>query len=280
MGTNGIDIDTETMLDDGALRVPRPDRGQVPGKRTLEDRIPDAGYLRSGSSGGLGATDSFALAPLVDRIAYSMARGLVVAMKELEEHIASETRKVGDTVDRRLDILQANLQELSNFVGEQRAMNLAVQGQVHELSAGLKDTDARQTASTEALRKEAQEFSASVTQRIESSTTVLRESDARLAADIGALKSETASSSQALAERIDGICKDLAIQQEDLAAVKTTLTAFASRVDALVARLDRQAEAVRSMYTAYSQRETELEQLVDGLAKLRAFPTPLPSTAL
>ena len=45
-------------------------------------------------------------------------------------------------------------------------------------------------------------------------------------------------------------------------------------MDALGERLDRQAEAVRSMYAAYSQRETELEQLVDGLARLRAFPNP------
>jgi chromosome segregation ATPase len=256
------------------------DRSQAGTRRTLEDRIPDTAYLRSASPMGLGATESFALAPLVDRIAFSMARGLVVAMKELEDHIANETRKVGDAVDRRLDILQTNLQELSGFMGEQRSTNAAVQGQLQELSAGLKETDARHTAGVEALRKEAQETSAAVSQRIESATTSLRESDARLAAELGALQSQTASSSQALAERIDGVCKDLAIQQEDLTAVKATLTAFASRVEALATRLDRQAEAVRSMYTAYSQRETELEQLVDGLAKLRAFPTPLPSTGL
>ena len=35
------------------------------------------------------ATDDFALAPLVDKIAFGIARGLVVAMKELEHHIAS-----------------------------------------------------------------------------------------------------------------------------------------------------------------------------------------------
>ena len=52
MGTNGMEIDTEARLDDGTLRVPKPDRGQAPGKRTLEDRIPDAGYLRSASAGG------------------------------------------------------------------------------------------------------------------------------------------------------------------------------------------------------------------------------------
>jgi uncharacterized protein involved in exopolysaccharide biosynthesis len=45
-------------------------------------------------------------------------------------------------------------------------------------------------------------------------------------------------------------------------------------------RLDRQAEALRSMYSAYAQRETALEQLVDGLARLKAYPAPAPANRL
>ena len=108
----------------------------------------------------------------------------------------------------------------------------------------------------------------------------LQESDARQAADLAALQNETRAHSQAVSERIDSLCKELGVHQEDIAAVKATLCTFCSRVDALVERLDRQAEAVRSMCTAYSQRETELEQLVDGLARLRAYPTPLPANGL
>ena len=108
----------------------------------------------------------------------------------------------------------------------------------------------------------------------------LQESDARQAADLAALQNETRALSQAVSERIDSLCKELGVHQEDIAAVKATLCTFCSRVDALVERLDRQAEAVRSMCTAYSQRETELEQLVDGLARLRAYPTPLPANGL
>ena len=289
MGTNGIEIPTEAGHDDAALRIPKLDHSQAlgpfekpaAGKRAAEDRTTDAAYLRlGGQTEQAEAAENFALAPLVDKIAYGIARGLVVAMKELENHIASETRKVGDNVDRRLDLLQTNLQDLSRFVGEQRTTNAGVQDRLHELSVGIKETDERQAAGVEAVRREAQEFSTSVSQRIESSAASLRESDARLAGDLGALQTQTASLSQSLSERIDGICRELGIQQEDLAAVKEALCAFTSRVDALVERLDRQAEAVRSMYTAYSQRETELEQLVDGLARLRAFPTPLPTPGL
>jgi chromosome segregation ATPase len=210
--------------------------------------------------------DDFALAPLVDKIAYGIARGLVVAVKELEQHIASETRKVGDSVDRRLDAVQASIQELSKFVGEQRSTNSAVEGRLQELSAGVKEADARQVAAVEAL-------SASTTQRIDAAAAAQKEADARRAAEIAAL-------SQSLSERIDGICKELGVHQEDLSAIKTALGTFTNRVDALVERLDRQAEAVRSMYAAYSQRETELEQVVDGLARLRAFPTPMPANGL
>lgn len=306
MGTNGTDIATEPRLEEDRLRIPKVELTQADWGQTLAslDKTP-AKKRAPGGPEATEATEDFVLAPLVDKIAYGIARGLVVAVKELENHIANETRKVGDAVDRRLDTLQTSLQDLYNFAGEQRASNSSVQGQLQELKAGLEETDARQAADVEAIRKEAQEFSVAVSQRIETSTASLQESDARQAAELDALRTETreASSSvservnvqgadlaalqnetklfsQAISERVDGLCKDLGIHQEDIAAVKTALCTFSSRVDTLVERLDRQAEAVRSMCTAYSQRETELEQLVDGLARLRAFPTPLPKTGL
>ncbi|HWB84014.1 MAG TPA: hypothetical protein VG675_07730 [Bryobacteraceae bacterium] len=215
----------------------------------------------------------FVLAPLVDKIAYGIARGLVVAVKELEEHIATETRRVGDTVDRRLDVLQASMQEFSRFVVEQQSLNTAVQGQLEMLTNGIRESDARQTAAEETRRTETAVLSKSVFERIDAAVAAQREADLQRAAEIAAL-------SKSLLERIESLCKELGVQQEDLAAIKSTLAAFSTRTDALVERLDRQGEAVRSMYTAYSQRETELEQLVDGLARLRAFPTPMPSNGL
>jgi chromosome segregation ATPase len=191
--------------------------------------------------------EDFALAPLVDKIAFGIARGLVEAVRELDHHIASETRKVGDTIERRLDTLQGSLLELSTFVAEQRSTNSMVEDRLQQLTAAGAE---------------------------------LRETDVRQAADLAALQIETRSFSQSLSERTDTLCKELGVQQEDIAAVKATLSTFCSRADALAERLDRQAEAVRSMYTAYSQRETELEQLVDGLARLRAYPTPLPGNGL
>src|SRR5579863_7306632 len=125
MATNGTDIALETRhpLDHMPAR-----------KRTLDHRAPEAEYLTSaGASDPVEAAEDFALAPLVDKIAYGIARGLIVAVKELEHHIASETRKVGDSVGRGLDALQVGMQELSQFVGEQRSTNVAVQDQLRLL---------------------------------------------------------------------------------------------------------------------------------------------------
>ncbi len=250
---------------------------------TAEPRL-DAVYLRPGGTAeAVESPESFVLAPLVDKIAYGIARGLVVAMKELEQHIASETRKVGDAVDRRLDTLQASFQEVSKFVTEQHATNTAVQDQLQQLAAvdaGLREADARQEAQTESLRAETREFSNAVSQRIDSSVTALQESDARQSDALAVLENETRTLARSLTQQIEAVCKEVGIQQEDMAAVKGALTAFSSRMDGFVDRLDRQADAVRSMYTAYSQRETELEQLVTGLARLRANPAPMPSNGL
>jgi chromosome segregation ATPase len=303
MATNGIDMATENGQAAGPL-----DRTSLR-KRTFDSRGSDTEYPRSGGGTDPQEAEDFALAPLVDKVAYGIARGLVVAVKELEQHIASETRKVGDAVDRRLETLHISLQELTKFVGEQRSTNIAVQAQVEELTAGMREGEARHVAEVNSLRQEAQELSASVTQRIDASTASLQEADARQTTDLEALRAETKAFSSATSERIDAVstaqqqadarqageltalsqsvserinalCKDLSIHQEDIAAFKTTICTLSSRVDALVERLDRQADAVRSMCAAYSQRETELQQLVDGLARLRAYATPLPTNGL
>src|SRR5262249_37616594 len=136
-----------------------------------------------------------------DKIAHGLARVLVVAVQELEIHIASETRKVGEAVGRRLDTLQAGVQDLTGVVSEQRSLSLLVQEKCQQLTAEtvyLQETDARQDAELCALRAESQDFSATVS------------------------------------ERIDVLCKELGVQQEDVTAVKSTLCDFSSRVDAVV----------------------------------------------
>lgn len=245
-----------------------------------------------------------ALAPLVDKIAYGLARGLVVALKELENHIASETRKVGDAVGRQIGTLQTSFQDLTGAVSEQRTLVLAVQDHCRQLdatAASLRESDVRQVEDLSTLRGETKEISADLSRKVQTlgeelgsrdeaagqrldalaaATAALRESDARQADELAAIRSEARAQSAATSERIDGICRDLGVQQEDLEAVKATLTGLSTRADGVVERLDRQAEALRSICSTYAQRENELEQLMDGLARLRSHPAPMATNRL
>jgi hypothetical protein len=217
--------------------------GRAPeGRRSVTDELHPVD-----GGGSKDAIQELALAPLLDRVAYGFAKVLVVAVRELENHIASETRKVGDTVGRRLDTLQNSFQGLTEVVSEQRSKSLSVEDKCQQLAVA---------------------------------TASLQESDARQEASLAALRSETRALSTSVSERIDVLSKELGVQQEDIAAIKSMFCTFSSRVDAFVERLDKQADVLRSMCSTYAQRETELEQLVDGLARLRAYPAPAPTNGL
>jgi len=229
--------------ENGEAGAERPGAGRTPDGRRSE-----AEELRQADGGNsVEAIEDFALAPLVDRLAFVLAKVLVVAVRDLEKHIACETRNVGDTVGRRLDTLQTSFQDLTETVSEQRSKSLVVEEKCQQLAAA---------------------------------TELLQASDARQEAGLAALRSETKTFSTMISERVDLLFKELGVQQEDIAAIKSTLCGFSSRADAFVERLDKQADVLRSMCSTYSQRETELEQLVDGLARLRAYPAPAPSNGL
>jgi len=59
------------------------------------------------------------------------------------------------------------------------------------------------------------------------------------------------------------------VQQEELAALQTSVLGVSPRVTALVERLDRQADAIRSMYDGQALRETVLDEVVGVLGRLK-----------
>jgi len=324
MTKNGADLTAEHQLEEelqGLSKVQESIRLLDPARLRGRVPSPDAAPLRSpeGTEEAEWANADFALRPLVDKIAYGMARGLVLALRELENHIAAETRKVGDAVDRRLSAFGVSLEDVSKFVTEQSRTNAVMQDQLQQLGMAaaesresgarqiaaleqlrtetrdvsaslsarmdlskitLEESDTRHSAELNALRAETSTVSDSISARIDLTVATLEESDARQAAELASLRNETKTFSEWTSDRIDGLYKEVGVQQEDIAAVKAALTAFSSRLDGLMERLDRQADTVRSMCSAYSQRETELEQLVEGLTRLRARPTPLPTKPL
>ena len=297
------------MATNGSRIAPEP---RFEERRPGDGRAPDAGFLRGPATAEPAeSTRDFVLAPVVDKVAFSIASGLVVAMKELENHIATETRMVADTVGRQLTVIQTTLTELAAFVKEQKGTNAAIEERLQQLTladAALRETGTRQAEELETLRTEAKTFSTAVTQKIDTATAALQDSDVRqtteleglrtetratstavgqridvavetlnsadtrIGADLATLQAETRASSKSISERVDSVCRDVGVQQEDVAAIKATLSSVCSQIDALVERLDRQAEAMRVMHNGNSQREAELEQLVAGLVKMRTAP--------
>jgi chromosome segregation ATPase len=325
MATNGMEIAVGLEVEEQILRFSKneqaqptesPERAQAR-KRAIDYLASDSEPLRAGDfPDPVESGEKFALAPLVNKIAFSMARGLAVALKELEHHIAGETKRVAEVVDRRFDSLQGTLQGVSDFMAAQRATNAAVDARLEQLASAvertdarraadvdglrhetnelsaavaeqievsavaLRDVEARQAAKVESLRAESTEMIGSIAQRLDAATVAQKESDARNSEALSALENQTKAFSQSMSEKIDNILKELVVHQEDISAIKESLCSFSTRVQALVERLDRQADTVRSMCSAYSQRELELEQLVDGLARLRAFPPSVPTNGL
>lgn len=203
--------------------------------------------LVTDNTGSGSARRELALAPLAEKLGYGLASIFAVAMRDLEDHIATETRKVGDAVGRRLDTLQASLQDVAAAVSEQQSAGLSVQARCEQLAAAaesLHECDARHEAQLTAFRNEMREISTSVS------------------------------------ERIDALSREVGVQQEEIGAVKSTLGDISSRVDTLVDRLDRQAEAIRSMCATSAQRETELDQLMEGLTRLKSSRAALPAGRL
>lgn len=204
--------------------------------------------------------------PLVNRIASNIARELATALEEMDQHISTEVRRAGERVERRIDPVTAELAELAGFAREQRSVNDLVQRQVRQVEATggeLWDADQRRGRELEELRTEVRELSGSVSGRLDGMTSAME-----------SLQNETKASFQPVWERIDNMCRDLYARKEDIAVTRTALDSICSRIDACVERLDRQAETVRSMHGAYGRRESELEQIVEGLARLKACAPP------
>jgi chromosome segregation ATPase len=240
--------------------------------------------------------------PLIDQVAHGFARALLIAMNELETRIVNENRKLGDAVGERLGALQASFKELADSVSEQRAQSLLLQDRCETLeaaTASLRESDTRREEELLAVRNDLNAKAASISNLVESSVTMLREADAsqqtevasvralvnseaaalrecdaRHMADIASLQTETKAVAESLSARISEVLNEIAVQQEDIVAIKSTIKEFNSKFDLMLDRVDKQGEALHTMYTTYAQRESELERVIEGLTRLRAVPGP------
>lgn len=229
------------------------------------------------------ATGHSSFTPLVNRIAFGIAKEIAVAIKELEHHVQMEARKSAEAAERRLEGFQNELAEFSRFAGEQGSLNATVHQRLEQLASAdgdLREAQSRQAGELQTIREDARDFSGAVSARFDAAMAALDESNARHNSDRESLLNEARASLQPVWERIDGLSRHVDAQQGDIATTREALNSICSRVDGFVDRLNRHAEAVRSLHGAYGQQEMEMAQAVEALVKLRATPRPAISEEL
>ncbi len=215
----------------------------------------------SGSSGpvaGGGVEDDPAAARVIGKLATGLAGILVEAFRDLLARKADENRALSCSIEQQEDRLAAaaeglielsgRIERLAEGVSGQKSVGLATQQKCEHLTAGLEslwEANKRHESAAADLRKEMQELSGSVT------------------------------------DRLDALLHRLGLQHEEISALKCTASEVSPRVAAIVERLDRQAEAIRSIWEAQVQREAALDDLVAALTRLKAsgFPGPVAGAA-
>src|SRR5262249_58339535 len=140
-------------------------------------------------------------------------------------------------------------EEIATVRTEAAASAASISARIDSAIASLQNSDAQQQADIANVRGETRELITSVSERISTDTAALRK--------------EANEFSTLTTRRIDELQNDLAVQQDDIVAIKSTLSGFNSSVQSMVERLDKQSDALHSMYTTYSQRESELEQVIE-----------------
>ncbi len=186
-------------------------------------------------------------------VANGLAKVLVSALQDLQQHIAGETRKLATSFNQQLDRLQATvesllplgerIEQLTGAISEQKAVGLAAHEKCSQLAA---------------------------------ETALLREADGRHENAISALRAEMQERTASVSERLDALTARLGLQQEEISAVKSSVSDLSPRVATLVERLDRQAEAIRSLYETESHRGAAMDELVNAMGRLRALHVPPP----
>ncbi|HZS52064.1 MAG TPA: hypothetical protein VFA54_14450 [Bryobacterales bacterium] len=193
------------------------------------------------------------VARLVGDVANGLAKVLVSALQDLEQHIAGETRKLATSFNQQLDRLQTTvesllplgerIEQLAGAIAEQKAVGLAAHEKCSQLAA---------------------------------ETALLREADGRYENALGSLRAEMQERTASVSERLEALTGRLGLQQEEISAVKSSVSDLSPRVATLVERLDRQAEAIRCLYETESHRGAAMDELVNAMGRLRALHLPPP----
>src|SRR5690349_5757033 len=162
---------------------------------------------------------------LVSELANGLATVLVGAIGNFEKHITGESRRLTASFSERLDKLHTaveGLQPLNGRIDQLIQAELAAQDRYEHLAravTNLEQADARHESVVSGLSGEFREFANSTSHRMNE-----------------------------LWGRIEG-------QERTLSEVNTSLSGVAGKVAAAAERLERHAEAIRSVHQIHKERE-------------------------
>jgi len=213
---------------------------------------PDGADPRAGAEG--------VLVRMVGNLANGLAGVLVSAIQDLDRHITAENRKLSESWRQEIERIQASveslvqvkdrIEQLADVVAEERSAALAAQRQQEELVAAVAS---------------------------------LQQHEARREDQFQTLGQQTRELTAALSQQGETFSAQLGQHQGEIAGLKSAVSEVSPRVDTLAERLDRQAEAIRSIYETLVRREAALDQLADVITRLRgsiAAPAPKLETEL
>lgn len=178
-------------------------------------------------------------AKLVADISAGLAKVMVGAIEDLEQHITGETRNLTSVFSERLDKIQATIECLQPII---ERLDMLVQ-------AG---------AAVEAK-----------CDQLVATTASLQEADSRHDAEISALRNQFETLSAFSTDRINDICQRIEAQERLIAAANSTTFELTARIATAADRLERQAGAIRALHQAHHERATALDQVAEVLGRMR-----------
>jgi chromosome segregation ATPase len=200
------------------------------------------------------APETAAERPLAARLAADIANGLtsvlVRAIQDLERHITVENDRLGSTFGQRLDKLQSSvegLQLLHDRLDDLVHAEDVVQERFEQLAA---------------------------------TTACLREAHARLDTDMAALRLQMEELSASTSNRVDEACRRIEGQEREISTINSGISDLASKVAAAAERLERHANAIRTIHDSHQQRTAVLGQVGELLDRLRSVPVSQEAVAL
>lgn len=195
------------------------------------------------SKGELASSEHLAT-ELVADVANGLAKVLVGAMENLQTHITGENRRMTSAFSDRLDRLQAAVEGLQPL-----------------------NTRIDQLIQTEAAAQEKYE-------QLALSVATLQETGVRHESMINGLGIEFGAFASSASDRMNQLSGRIEGQDRTLSEVNSSLMDVTGKVAAAAQRLERHAEAIRSVHHIHKQRQEAFGELAEAFSRIRNLPVP------